>query len=159
MSKSFLTLLISLFLFYLIACHKTIDQPSVKPIDITGSWDWMYTRKAYPLSDTNPVTPENSGVSELLIFNLNNSWYKRINNIIVDSGTYSLGHGEYTPYVGAYTFEYDSIKYYKNGKSFKNGYDYYLLRNDTLIFGPYLAGRFFSYTLPYNGEKCWIKHY
>jgi hypothetical protein len=158
MFKSCLVLLIPIFLLYLIACHKNTEQPSFKPADITGSWDWIYTRKAYALSDSNPVTPENSGVNELLVFNQDLSWFNKINNKVVDSGTYSIGHGEYTPYIGAYTFVYDSIKYYRNGKSFVNGFDYYLLRNDTLIFGPYLGARFFSYTLPFNGEKCWIKH-
>jgi hypothetical protein len=107
------------------------------------------------------VTPENTGVHEILIFNPYHTWLKTENGIKVDSGTYSLGHGSHTPYIGADVYIYDSVLYYSLGSEL-NTWDYYNIFNDTLQFCPGFAGKFASYNsfnFPdgFNGSKFWIK--
>lgn len=144
-----------LILLLLIGCKK--DPVFIPPKDLTGQWEWIYTYKIYLLSDSNPLTPQNTGNHEMLVFNPNQSWYKTINDIKIDSGTFSLGHGSYTAYQGAELYIYDSISYYQNGFHIIGGEDYYKIFNDTLEFTPGFSGKFFSYSLPNNGSKFWIK--
>ncbi len=146
-------ILISLaVLAILISCKK---EKVIQPASIVGTWRWFATYADYLLGPDNPKTPQNTGNQETLIFNLDKSWKKIVNNLETDSGTYTLGHGSYTPYSGAKIFDYDSIVFYKNGSS--NGWDPYIVSHDTLIFSPYSAGRFSSYSLPNNGSKWWVK--
>ncbi|MFA6336005.1 MAG: hypothetical protein WCX48_10745, partial [Bacteroidales bacterium] len=60
---------------------------------IVGKWRWINTWRVIPPSDTNPETPTNTGIEELLVFNTDFTWYKTQNNTLVDSGSYSLGSG------------------------------------------------------------------
>ena len=143
-----------LILIFFVACKK--DNP-IKPVLIVGTWKWIYTYKDLPPSPTNPLTPLNTGTQELLIFSPDNSWKKVQDNMTVDSGTYSTGHGYYLPYQGARDFNYDSIKYYRNGILFNIGDYYSIINTDTLSFNPYLSGHFSSYTLPHGGSKWWVK--
>ena len=136
------------------ACKK--DKDVISPSDISGKWTWLYTYRVYPLSDTNPLTPQNTGIQEILVFKPDHSWYNLVNGTKADSGTYTLGHGTYAPYQGAQIFIYDSIVYSRNGIRSAIG-DYYEIRHDTLQYCPGYAGRFTSYTLPGNGSKFWIK--
>jgi hypothetical protein len=125
--------------------------------DMTGQWRWSKTYAVAPFSDTNPLTPQNTGIQEILVFKVDHAWDKTVNGFKTDSGKYTLGHGTYTPYQGAKVFVYDSIAYYTiNGIKLMTG-DYYEIRNDTLQFCPGYGGRFYSYTLPYNGSKFWIR--
>ena len=91
-----------------------------------------------PLSETNPATPENTGIEELLVFNADFTWYKTQNNVLIDSVDYLLGSGNYTSPAGDYSLTYDSIGYYQNSIHVKT--DYYEIRNDTLVFGGHFAG-------------------
>ena len=146
------TFVILFFFILLYSCGK--DKTVVAAKDITGTWRWIYTYRDNP---TIPdLTPQNTGIQELMIFYTNKSWKKVQNNITIDSGTYSLGHGHYLPYQGAHDNIYDSIVFYKN--TVQQGWDAYkIFSNDTLAFGPGWAGRYSSYTLPYNGSKWWVK--
>jgi hypothetical protein len=144
-----------LFLALIAFCCK--KEPNNPAKDLAGQWEWIMTYKIYPLSDSNPLTPKNTGDIELLVFNSNKSWYKLLNNVKTDSGTYSLGHGSFTAYPGALTAIYDSVCYYRNGLPVFRGVDYYKIMNDTLEFSPGFSSRYSSYTLPYNGAKFWIK--
>jgi hypothetical protein len=158
--KSILKLSILPFLIILmiISCSKNPVEPNIViPKDITGKWKWIFTYTEDPECDTCRLTPQNTGIQEILVFNTNHTWFKTQNNIKTDSGTFSLGHGSHTPYTGAWTFVYDSICYYKNGIHYNGEQDYYNIFHDTLEFSPGYAGRFISYTLPYNGGKFWIK--
>jgi len=149
-------MIVSLLLLLFISCKKFTDN--VDPTqDITGTWEWIFTYKAYPLSETNPLTPQNTGIVEIFIFNTDRTWLNIQNDLVIDSGTFSLGHGSRTPYLGAKTYIYDSIVYYWSGIQIDNGFDYYIIFNDTLEFSPGFSGRLTSYTLPYNGAKFWKK--
>lgn len=138
----------SVFLLVCVNCQREEIENSN---ELIGQWTLIRTNKAHPYTD---LTPENTGISEMLVFNEDHSWYKVQNDTIVDSGHFSTGHGSIT--LGA-IFTYDSIVYIKNGLPIDDGVDYYKIYNDTLFFTPYLAGRFSSYSLPYNGSKWWIR--
>ena len=103
-------LLIILTLELSFSCKKeTVINPAK---DITGHWKWLSTYFMSPDTVGNPLTPLNSGIQEELVFNSDHSWSKSQNRIITESGTYSIGHGSYSPYPGAHVFVYDSIVYY-----------------------------------------------
>ena len=135
-------------------CKKNPSNPVITPKSIVGEWRWISTYKVIPDSDTNPLTPQNTGIEEILVFNTNSTWYKTENNEIVDSGSYKLGHNKLL--MSYSEFIYDSICYYKNNKPLKLS-DYYEITNDTLIFSSSYAGRWWSYTLYHSGTKRWIK--
>ena len=127
-------------LIIFISCNK-IDAPVTCECPITsltcnspiiGSWKWIYTwYDYYPVPGKNPATPENTGFQETLQLNSNFSWKRIITDSTNESGTFSLGHGSWTPYIGAYIFHYDSIIYCKNCVK---DVDYFQISNDTLIF-------------------------
>jgi hypothetical protein len=133
------------------SCKK--NDPIGAPYSIIGKWEWIKTLFVYP---TDPLTPKNTGIQEILVFTASGAWYKSENGIKTDSGLYILGSGKYTPYPGAHTFIYDSIGYYKNSLKLDMG-DYYRIFNDTLQFCPYFAGRYYSYSVRFNGSKLWRK--
>jgi hypothetical protein len=138
------------------SCKKEQASPSK---DITGQWKWFSTNSVYP---SDPLTPENTGIQELIVFNSNHAWFKTKNGIKVDSGTYSLGHASYTPYQGAHVSIYDSVLYHRLGNE-SIAWDYYNIFRDTLQFCPGLAGKFASYNSfnfkdRFNGSKFWIKN-
>lgn len=141
-----------LFFLLLFSCKKEVG---VQPASIIGDWVWIKTRYDLPLSATNPLSPQNSGLTESIHFYANGTWKQIQSGITIDSGTYSTGHGDYLPYVGAFHYYYDSVGFYKNG-SFV-GWDSYSVSGDTLIFGAGYSGRFSSYLLPYNDSKTYVK--
>ncbi|HTC01176.1 MAG TPA: hypothetical protein VK705_10885 [Ferruginibacter sp.] len=141
--------LLLIFAILLFSCKKshspTVNNNTINNTDsvvidsnLIGRWQWASTQYDYAPGPTNPATPQNTGDSEVLIFNAKQT-YVHILESIIDSGTYSTGHGSYNPYPGSYTFIYDSICYY-HGDSIIN-IDYYNLSGkDTLIDGTGLAG-------------------
>ena len=78
------------------ACKK-MDHVSPAQ-EIIGRWGWIYTYSS--INNPIPNTPLSTGINEILVYNSNHTWYKTQNNIKVDSGTYTIGHGSYTPYTG-----------------------------------------------------------
>jgi hypothetical protein len=123
---------------------------------IIGSWKWIYTYDIYLLGPDNPKTPANTGIQETVVFYSNMTWKQIQNNVTVDSGSYTLGHGYYLPYQGAGAYTYDSIAFYKNNMA--KGWDSYeILHNDTLAFIPGLSGRYSSYLMHYNGSRWYIR--
>ncbi|MDP1842002.1 MAG: hypothetical protein Q8K64_01185 [Sediminibacterium sp.] len=146
--------LLCCFVFIIGSCKK---DAGIQPAPIAGTWVWWKNTYALPLSATNPLTPQNSGITELMYFTLNGDWRIVRNGSTIDSGTYSLGHGSYLPYVGAYHYIYDSIGFYRAGNFL--GWDSYKISNDSLVFSPGLSGRFSSYLSPYNGSRFYTKQY
>lgn len=136
----------------LLSCKK---DAGIQPAPIAGAWVWEKTYMNGPLSPTNPLTPQNSGITESMFFSSDGNWKIKQNGNTIDSGTYSLGHGSYLPYVGAYHYIYDSIGFYKGGNFV--GWDSYEIKDNSLVFNPGLSGRFSSYLLPYNGSKWFVK--
>lgn len=146
------------FTFFILFCFFSCKKESIEisPANIVGRWQWVSTFKVIPLSATNPATPQNTGINELLVFNSNNTWYKTENTVLVDSGTYSLGHGIYIN-PSKSVFDYDSVCYYQDKIKIKNGVDYYEINHDTLVFSSGFADKWWSYTLPNSGTKRWIR--
>jgi len=134
-------MIIILLLLISNSCQKDPTIEQVEPAqDITGQWQWLSSRIGAQISESNPKTPQNTGIQETIEFNSNKTWLKIQNNIHTDSGTYTTGHGSYLPYIGAYNFIYDSIVYFRNGISEKGTQDYYKIVNDTMQFSPGFAG-------------------
>lgn len=137
-----------------LCCFTQCDRDDVPTI--VGTWQWIYTYEDYLLGPNNPKTPSNTGIEETVIFYSDQTWKQIQNNVTTDSGSFTVGHGSYLPYQGAYNYVYDSIVFYKNNVPV--GWDAYkILHNDTLVFSPGLAGRFISYFLPNNGSKWYVK--
>lgn len=150
------TVIILFAIILLITASSCIKKTELNPAkDITGQWEWAYTINLTSFSDT--LTPQNTGIEEVLVFNSNNSWYKKHNDIKTDSGTFSVGHGSYSPFGTTEKYIYDSIVYFINEIPLENGWDYYAIYADTLKFSPAFAGKESSYTLPLNGSKVWTK--
>ncbi len=146
--KNFLYILFSAL--NILSCKKNNEST---PQNITGTWKLL---KTYCDCPTPPVFADSIGLVDIVRFSTNRTWNRVQNNITIDSGTYSTGHNVYTPYVGAATYKYDSVSYFRNGNNV--GSDYYeILSNDTLVFGAGIAGRFSSYSLPYNGSMWFLK--
>lgn len=153
--NNFLTcvLLVSL----VISCKKNtpVEPVIIKPKEVTGKWIWIATFINGPLGPNNPYTPLNSGNTEKLEFNPNMQWKRFFNNVVADSGTFNLEHGEYTNPSNT-TFIYDQINYFRNGSILDA--DWYKIQNDTFIINPGFRDYFTSYNMPYiGGSKRFIK--
>jgi hypothetical protein len=128
---AFIIALTLMLILFFTQCKKT-DTTTIPAV--VASWVWLYTYKNLPLSPTNPLTPANTSLVEVLTFKNDRTWNKVQNGIIVDSGTFKLGHGTFPTYPVATIFVYDSIKYYKRGLPY--AVDYYRMKEDTMIFDP-----------------------
>jgi|WetSurMetagenome_2_1015567.scaffolds.fasta_scaffold790697_1 hypothetical protein len=148
--RTFLSFIICLILL-LSSCKKDeVKDPGL----IAGSWDWIYTWNDSAPGPNNPLTPLNSGIHENYVFHSDFTYEHTYYGLETEdpadaSGTFSIGHGLYLPYVGAHKFEYDSIVYYDNGKAFKT--DYYKILNDTLTFSTMFLG------VSGSGSKAFVK--
>lgn len=114
------------------SCKK--NNPAVSPVSVAGEWDWIQTYPGgNPASYPHfPLTPQNTGRKEILVFNMNHQFTQTTNDTLIEAGTYTTGHGSYLPYAGAKLYDYDSICYFVNGT--KTGVDYYkILNQDTLV--------------------------
>jgi hypothetical protein len=140
-----------MYIITLFACKKS-DSP-VQAKSLVGTWNWFQTYCDCP---GPPTTPDSVGYQDIFTFNSDDTWKRVQNNIQIDSGTFKTGHGTYTNYAGGTTWHYDSVSFYKS--KIKVGWDAYQISSgDTLVFGPFLAGGFSSYLIPYNGSMWLIK--
>ena len=138
MKPSFSTAIIILFSYILFGSSCTKSNSPVIPESIVGKWKWVSTYFDYPLGPSNPSTPANSGIQEYVVFNADATWKKIQNNVTVDSGAFSTGHGSYQPYPTNTKYVYDSVKYYKSLQG--SSWDYYSISKDTLTFSGGFAG-------------------
>jgi hypothetical protein len=135
-TRSILILILATALLF--SCEKEKATESAK--DISGQWKWIFSWIDAPLSDSNPRTPQNTGFQEIMKYNTDHTWLKIQNSIHVDSGTFSTGHGSWSP-TKEVTYVYDSIVYYKNGDQVKDMPNFYdLYGNDTLVFSGMFRG-------------------
>ncbi len=108
---------------------------------VTGEWNWI---KTYPSGNPAsypfyPLTTVNTGLKETLNFDMNGQFSHTMNDTLIQSGTYTTGHGTYLPYAGAQPYSFDSISYFVNGSALHVDY-YSVLQNDTLVFSASFAG-------------------
>jgi len=157
MKRNIVLLLFSLILIILFNfCEH--DQINICPKDITGRWKWFITKTIYP---TDTITPENTGIHEYLNINSEFTWNRIVDGMKIDSGSYSIGHGSFMRYPGAYVYTFDSIVFIRVGVN-NITWDYYDIYNDTLQFCPGYAGKFAasnSYNFPegFNGSKFLVR--
>jgi hypothetical protein len=146
------SLVICLFLL-----ETSCEKASIPvPGSLAGIWIWAYTYNDGAPGPTNPLTPLIAGYGEQLEIKTDYTWrsfdFSATSEPIPVTGTFSVGHGSYTPYKGAYTYSYDSIIFYKNGVYSDTTIEYYRESNDTLMFCGCLAG------LTGSRSKTYIKH-
>jgi hypothetical protein len=121
------------------SCKK--NYAVVSPASIVGQWTWI---KTYPPGNPAsyphyPITPQNSGSAEKLIFNANQQFSQTVNDSLIQSGTYTTGHGSYLPYPGRHLYTFDSVCCFVQG--LKKTVNYYsVLNSDTLVFSSSYAG-------------------
>jgi hypothetical protein len=70
------------------------------------------------------------------------------NNKIIDSGSYSIGHGNRKTYPGTVTI-YDSIHYYLYNTPIPSQVDFYNILGDSLNVNP-------GYSGIYSGDSNWL---
>ena len=153
-----LTLIITSITFFTIlastSCKKDKTPVVIQPVSVTAKWRWICTYIDIPLSSTNPLTPATTGTTEGMEYTAENNWRKLYNDIVIDSGTFSLSHNTYTNPSNT-VFNYDQIAYNRNNAYF--GADYYEIRGgDTLVFAPYLRDYWTSLNVSYVGGTKWF---
>jgi hypothetical protein len=144
------------FLILIIALAACKKDTSSKPASIAGTWQWLSTTLPLPISSQNPSTPASTGITRTLVFKTNTEWYLLENSIKIDSGTYATGYGEFTPYQGAYIYQYDSVRYFRLGDN-RNISDAYIIRGDTLTLSGGLRGNRVAPYIAENGAMKWKK--
>ena len=76
----------------------------------------------------------------MLILTADKQFSQSTNDTLIQSGTYTTGHGVYLPYTGAIPYIFDSICYFVSGT--KVSVDYYSIQHsDTLIFSGSFSGK------------------
>jgi hypothetical protein len=140
-----------LFSFCIItSCEKNLTKPE---INIVGQWNWVYSNYLY----IDPLTPDNTGIKEVVVFKSDFTWSKTQNDIMIDSGRFSIGQGQYKPIIDLPPIIYDSIAYYKNGQVLNGKQDYFKIYNDTLMFSDGFAGFRKETEFPYLIAKYFKK--
>jgi hypothetical protein len=122
------------------------DPPPTKqqiPISdsIIGEWEWAKTSGGGHI--LNPLTPENTGWTQFIIFTADSSWRKIKNQEIVEFGeNFTIGTGFFTLYDDTIRHYYDSVLYFKNGMPIKTEYFSIWENNLTFCadFGGYIVG-------------------
>ncbi|MDR1226613.1 MAG: hypothetical protein LBK47_06910 [Prevotellaceae bacterium] len=117
-----------------ISCENS-EPTCLDSSTLIGKWEWTKTYRMIPLDDMNPLTPENTGTTESIIFTADSAWRKIKNQEVAEYGErFTVGHGFYASGDG----EYDSILYIKN--EIPIGADYFKIEGNNLIFSSDYAG-------------------
>ena len=122
-----------------LCCKKTKIDTDIQPPDIKGTWKWEQTYSYNPTGPPIHITPQNTGIDEIVIYYPDGTWSKRQNSVLVDTGSYTTGHASrrVDPWTVART---DSIQYYKNGIPLQGRVDYYFIIVDSMNFNPGYGG-------------------
>jgi hypothetical protein len=143
---------IIIFLLLIASCKKS-EIPG--PGSLVGLWMWAETWNDGAPGPKNPLTPQNADYGEQLFLNSDYTYYRRAFGATIETipvtGSFSIGHGIYTPYKGAYIFDYDSIVFYKNRVYSDATVEYFKVSHDTLIFSTGFRG------LSGGGSKTFVK--
>jgi hypothetical protein len=118
--------------------------PSIIDNTLVGTWLTIF-------NPNQGHTVEEGPSLETLIFAASGIYKSTINGsylgnptVRLDSGTYSVGHGNYE------TYTYDSIAYYHKDSICR--VDYYQIINDTLTFTPAFKGEEATWTESYHRQ-------
>jgi len=122
--------LLRFILSMLLVISSCTKDPQSPPPELIGNWEWKIT---YGVQPKYNLTPQNTGIEKLLVITEDFGYKKFENDLLVDSGTFSVGHGIYSNIFR--TLDYDSIVYRSNMKKIEYGdWDYYKIDSDTLSF-------------------------
>lgn len=122
MRKLYASLLITGILFT--ACKKE-EQPVPTDTAVLGQWNWTAQYRGTPGST---LTPQNTGITETLVLNADNSWSLVQNGSAVNSGTFR------TDVVTSSTGERVKSIHYQTRTDNTDSTSYYNMRHDTLVF-------------------------
>ena len=112
---------------------------------VYGKWKWLATYSDGNISSTNPATPQNTGNIEVLTFNTNGTWSEVLNDSLIGSGTFTLGHSD--SLLGG--IFHDSVNFSGASDPQLIYNKYYIFYHDTIDFSSaYLLG---------SGAKLWVK--
>jgi hypothetical protein len=112
-----------------ISCKKTDISPPV----LTGNWNWISTINDGAPGPLNPLTPINSGTTRSLTF-ANTGWFLKVNNLVVDSGSYTTSIAKNLSGESINRISYD------NTNSQTDSITYYSIIKDSLIFSYDFSG-------------------
>jgi hypothetical protein len=132
-------------LFLAITISISCKKSNISPPILVGNWNWISTFNDGAPGPLNPSTPINSGMTQSLTFT-NNSWVLKINNLIVESGTYTTSIAK-----NLLGESINRIGYYKTNSP-TDSITYYSITRDTLIFSYDLSGTVGS------GASAYIKN-
>ena len=125
---------IFLIIFILSISFFSCKKPAVSSVDLTGDWRWILTSRDSGPGPLNPLTPENSGITQSLSFKAN-TWIYTKSNATPLSGTYitSIATDSTTGN------NVNAIHYFRSGGS-TDSLTFFSLSHDTLIFSYDLIG-------------------
>ena len=141
-------LIISILILPYFSCKKADTTANVAPKEVAGKWKWIYTYLYATNPPVNPLTPQNTGINEIITYYADKTWSKIQNNNLIDSGSYSTGHGNRPTSPGTVVI-YDSIQYYLNNVPISGKVEYYFISGDSLNFNP-------GYSGVYSGDSKWL---
>lgn len=127
--KQLLTMSLIAFIFF-----QSCKKDKISSSNLTGSWTWTWTSTDAAPGPLNPLTPQNSGITQSLNFNENN-WVLTKNNLVVSSGTFTTST-EKNITTGQ---NISCIHYFKKNNP-TDSLKYYLVSKDTLFFSNDLIG-------------------
>ena len=120
--------------FIVLTILQSCKKNTIIPSNITGKWGWIMTSTGAAPGPLNPLTPQNSGITQSLIFNENN-WVLTRNDRTVSSGTFTTSIAKNTV-----TGQNVNCIHYFRITNPVDSLEYYSVSNDTLIFSTYLIG-------------------
>jgi hypothetical protein len=120
-------------LFLAITVSSSCKKSNISPPILVGNWNWVSTFNDGAPGPLNPLTPINSGMTQSLTFT-NTGWVLKINNLIVESGTYTTSIAK-----NIFGESINRIGYYKTNSP-TDSITYYSITRDTLIFSYDLSG-------------------
>ena len=124
-----------------ISCKKSNISPPI----LVGNWNWISTINDGAPGPLNPLTPLNSGMSRSLTFT-STGWILKINNLIVESGTYTTSIAK-----SSFGESINRIDYFKTNSTI-DSITYYSIAGDSLIFSFDFSGTVGS------GSSAYIKN-
>ena len=120
--------------FIVLVIFQSCKKDTASHSNLIRNWGWTMTSTGAGPGPRNPLTPQNSGITQSLIFSENN-WVLTRNNRTVSSGTFttSIAKNNVTGQ------NVNCIHYFRMNNPV-DSLEYYSVSNDTLIFSTYLIG-------------------
>jgi hypothetical protein len=122
-----------ILLFFAITASINCKKSNISPPILVGNWNWELTFNDGAPGPLNPLTPINSGMTQSLTFT-NTSWALKINNLMIESGTYTTSIAK-----NLLGESINRIDYHKTNSP-ADSITYYSITKDSLIFSYDFSG-------------------